>query len=259
MNAPQPGPRILLVTGASSGIGAACARRLCGPGTGVMLHASGRSEAKRAALDALAGELAGAGAQVATHYADLAERGAGEALVTDTLARFGRLDGMVSNAGFADRTPMLDIAAERLDESLAAMTRAFFELARTGAPALRASGTGRVVAISSFVAHRYAPGGLFAVTAAAKAGLEALARSLAVELGHDGVTVNCVAPGYTRKDAGGHRAIPAAMLAEMAARAPTGRVAEPDDIAAAVAFLMSAEARQITGQTLFVDGGLCLT
>ena len=92
----------------------------------------------------------------------------------------------------------------------------------------------------------YAPDGLFAVTAAAKAGLEALARSFAAELGADGVTVNCVAPGYTRKDAGGHRAIPESMLAEMAAKALTGRIAEPDDIAAAVAFLMGPDARQIT-------------
>ncbi len=250
---------VLLVTGASSGIGAACARRLCGPGIGLVLHASGRSEAKRAALEAQGAELAADGAQVMTCYADLSERGAGAALVADALDRFGRLDGIVSNAGFADRTPLLEIAPERLDESLAAMTRAFFELGRAAAPALRASGSGRLVAISSFVAHRFAPDGLFAVTAAAKAGLEALARSFAAELGADGVTVNCVAPGYTRKDAGGHRAIPESMLAEMAAKALTGRIAEPDDIAAAVAFLMSPDARQITGQTLFVDGGLCLT
>ena len=251
--------RVLLITGASSGIGAACARRLATPGTRLMLHASGRSEVKAQALAALAEELAARQIETGIILADLGEARAGERLVAAALTRFGRLDGFVSNAGFAERTPFLDVAAERLDQSYAAMTRAFFDLARAAAPALRASGHGRIVAISSFVAHRFAPDGLFAVTAAAKAGLEALAKALAVELGGDGVTVNCVAPGYTRKDAGGHRAIPEAMLAEMAAKAPTGRIAEPDDIASAVAFLMSRDARQITGQTLFVDGGLCLT
>lgn len=251
--------RTLLVTGASSGIGAACARRLAAPGANIMLHASGRDEAKRDALEALASELADGGAQTATFCIDLGEAGAGKALADATIARFGALDGIVSNAGFADRTPFLEVPRERLDSSISVMTGLFFDLARAAAPALAASGHGRIVAISSFVAHRFAPDGLFAVTAAAKAGLEALARSLAVELGPRGVTVNCVAPGYTRKEAGGHRAMPEAMLAEMAARAPTGRIAEPDDIAAAVAFLMSRDARQITGQTLFVDGGLCLT
>ncbi len=251
--------RTLLVTGASSGIGAACARRLAAPGANIMLHASGRDRAKRDALEALAGELAAGGAQTATFCIDLGEAGAGKALADATIDRFGALDGIVSNAGFADRTPFLEVPRERLDSSISVMTGLFFDLARAAAPALAASGHGRIVAISSFVAHRFAPDGLFAVTAAAKAGLEALARSLAVELGPRGVTVNCVAPGYTRKEAGGHRAMPEAMLAEMAARAPTGRIAEPDDIAAAVAFLMSRDARQITGQTLFVDGGLCLT
>ena len=251
--------RTILITGASSGIGAACARRLARPGTRLMLHASGRSADKTAALEALAATLADAGAETATHCQDLDMPGAGTMLVEATLTRFGALDGIVSNAGFADRTPFVEVSRARLDESLRVMTGLFFDLARTAAPALCASGRGRIVAISSFVAHRYAPDGLFAVTAAAKAGLEALVRAFAVEFGPNGITANCVAPGYTRKDASGHRAISAAMLAEMAARAPTGSIAEPDDIAAAVAFLLSDEARQITGQTLLVDGGLCLT
>lgn len=251
--------RVLLVTGASSGIGAACARRLAAPGTALMLHASGRSTAKADALQVLAHDLEAQGIATETILADLAEPGSGARLVAAALARFGRLDGLVSNAGFADRTPVLDVPLARLDQSHAVMTCAFLDLAQAAAPALRDGGAGRIVAISSFAAHRFAPDGLFAITAVAKAGLEALARALAVELGRDGVTVNCVAPGYTRKDAGGHRAMPEAMLAEMAAKAPTGRIAEPDDIAVAVAFLMSREARQITGQTLFVDGGLCLT
>jgi NAD(P)-dependent dehydrogenase (short-subunit alcohol dehydrogenase family) len=113
------------------------------------------------------------------------------------------------------------------------------------------------VAVSSFVAHRYRADSAFAGTAAAKAALESLAKTAAAELAPHGVTVNCVAPGYTRKDRG-----PSAENAPAWTRAaeatPLGQVAEPDDIAALIAFLLSDSARHITGQVIHVDGGLTL-
>lgn len=249
---------VILITGASSGIGAAVARRLARPGVNLVLHASGREGVKQAALDALAASLAQAGAGVTTHCADLAEPDAGTRLVEAALARFGGVDQIISNAGFADRTPFTEVDRAQLDKSFQVMTGAFFDMVRAAAEPLSRSGSGRIVAISSFVAHRFAADGLFAVTAAAKAGLEALAKTLAVELGPKGVTVNCIVPGYTRKDASGHRAIPESVLNAMAERTPTRRIADPEDIAELAGFLTSPAARQITGQIINVDGGLCL-
>ncbi|MBW7837656.1 MAG: SDR family oxidoreductase [Sphingomonadales bacterium] len=250
--------RVILVTGASSGIGAAVCRRLAGPGIALAIQGRGGGEdsSKSAPMEALAAQLRESGAVVEPFYGDFGQDGYAASLIVQILSRFGRLDQIVSNAGFADRSLLGEVQRSVLDRSYRVMTGAFFDLTTAAMEALQASDCGRVVAISSFVAHVYAPGRLFPVTAAAKAAVEALAKSLAVQLGPCGVTVNCVAPGYTRKDAGAHRAIPEAKLMEMAELAATGRIAEPEDIAAAVAFLLSADARQITGQVLRVDGGL---
>ncbi|MFY7959019.1 MAG: SDR family oxidoreductase, partial [Elsteraceae bacterium] len=124
---------------------------------------------------------------------------------------------------------------------------------------LKQARDGRVVAISSFVAHVFRPDvTLFPVSAAAKAGLEAMVRSLAVTLAPQGVTVNCVSPGFTRKDSTGHSALSSDQWRAVTERIPLGRLAEPDDIAAAVAYLTGKEAGYVTGQTLHVNGGLSI-
>jgi NAD(P)-dependent dehydrogenase (short-subunit alcohol dehydrogenase family) len=116
-----------------------------------------------------------------------------------------------------------------------------------------------VVAVSSFVAHTFRPDiAVFPASAAAKAGLEALVRSLAIELAPSGVTVNAVVPGFICKDAGARPAIDPGMLAEQTARIPLGRIGSPADVAAAVAFLVSPAANYMTGQILHVDGGLVI-
>ncbi len=248
--------RVVLVTGAASGIGAAVARRIAGADTALLLHT--RDESERPGLDAVAAAAGAAGSPVATAFADLLEAGAASHLVAAAIERFGAVDQIVSNAGFADRRPLGEVGRDALDGAIRAMTGAFFELATAALPSLEKSAWGRVVAVSSFVAHVYAEGGLFPVTAAAKAGIEALAKSLAVQLAAAGTTVNCIAPGYTRKDASGHSALSQEAWRRAAERTPMGRIAEPADHAALIAFLLGREARHITGQVIHVDGGLTL-
>lgn len=251
-------PVCVLLTGASSGIGAATCRRLARPGHAIVAHARGGTKGeKRPALDALVAELRDAGAEAEAVFGDLAEGGAG-ALVDAAVARFGRLDQIVSNAGFALAKPIGEVSRAEFDRSVETMTAALFDLLDAGLPHLTTSPCGRVVAVSSFAAHDFPAGRLFPATAAAKGGLEALARAFAAQVARSGVTVNCVAPGFTRKEAGGHSALTDEAWRAAAELTPSGRIAEPDDIAAVIAFLLSDDARHITGQTIHVDGGLSL-
>lgn len=246
--------RVVLITGAASGIGAATARRLAARDTALCLS----TRANVAGLEAVAADAEAAGAMVLTRLADLTEPDAAERLVASALDHFGRLDQLVSNAGRAQKAVFGEIGAADITASVALNALPFAGLATAALPALVASDWGRVVAVSSFVANDIGINGtLFPATAAGKGALEALARSLAFQLAPKGVTVNCVAPGFTRKD-GGHAALTPEAWAQAAAATPNGRIAEPVDIAAAIDFLLSRDARHITGQILRVDGGLSL-
>jgi 3-oxoacyl-[acyl-carrier protein] reductase len=249
--------RVVLITGAGSGIGAALARRIAAPRTALMLHARGADTPSRERLTAVATECSTLGATCATVFSDLAERGAAEHIVHETLAQFGALDQLVANAGHAQRQTLGALDADTFYETFAAMPGAFAALVKRASAALETSQRGRVVALSSFVAHRYRADAPFAATAAAKAAIESLAKTAAAELAPHGVTVNCVAPGYTRKERG-PSAANAAAWTHAAEATPLGHVAEPADIAALIAFLLSNEARHITGQIIHIDGGLTL-
>lgn len=247
------GRRVVLITGAASGIGAALARRLASPDEALILATRGNA----AGLAAVADAARAKGAEVETILADLTDPVSGATLVSAATARFGRLDAVVANAGFADRTAFAALDEAGYAASAAAIGAGFFRLASAAVPQLGHGG--RIVAVSSFVAHvfrRHVQA--FPASAAAKASVEAMVKSLAYELGPRGVTVNAVAPGFIRKDAGSHRAMPPDRLAAVEAEIPLGRIGEPDDVASAIAFLLSAEAGYITGQVLHVSGGLVI-
>lgn len=245
--------RVVLVTGAASGIGAAVCRRIAGQGTRLMIHA----RHNQAGLDAVADDARDAGSEVVAELGDLTDPNVPARLITTAVENFGTIDQIVSNAGFAQRG-IIDADIDNLTRAERGMPDAFFKMTGAAVPYLEKSARGRVVAVSSFVAHVFAADGLFAATAAAKAAIEALAKTLAVQLAPSGATVNCVAPGYTRKDATGHSALPGDAWVQAAKKIPMGRIGTPDDAAALIAFLLSDDAGFITGQTIHVDGGLTL-
>jgi NAD(P)-dependent dehydrogenase (short-subunit alcohol dehydrogenase family) len=245
----------VLVTGASSGVGAATCRTLARPGVAILVHA----RRNRAGAEATVQAVRAAGGTAEAAFGDLADPAVAAALVQSAVATFGALDALVANAGFADRTPIADLDDAAMARSVDAIQTGFFRLARAALPHLKQGRDARVVAVSSFVAHAFRTGlTSFPASAAAKAGLEALVRALALELASSGVTVNAVVPGFIRKDPGTHVALAPAAAAQVDRHIPLGRMGLPEEVAAAIAFLLSKEAGYITGQALHVNGGLVM-
>lgn len=245
--------RVVLVTGAGSGIGAACVRRLAAPGTAVLLHTRKNAEG----LECVADAARAAGAEAATMLGDIGDAAVPAALVARAVEEFGGLDIVVTAAGFADKTPFAQADDAIFQKSIDGVLWGFLRTARAALPHLAGRPAPRIIAISSFVAHVFRTDvSTFPASAAAKGAVEALVRALAVEAAKGGITVNAVAPGYTRKDPGAHAALSQAQWDAVTAKIPMGRLGTPDDVAEAVAYFASPAAGYVTGQVLHVNGGL---
>jgi NAD(P)-dependent dehydrogenase (short-subunit alcohol dehydrogenase family) len=242
--------RVALVTGSTSGIGAATARRLAHDGYKVALHSRRSADAGRQ----MAAELAGA----SYHQADLADEAAARDLVTAVVKQHGRLDVLVNNAGEAIRIAHADLKAatpavwrRMLDVNLIAP---FVLIAEAEAALRRSAETGRPGCIVNIGTHAgMRPKGASIPYAAAKAGLHHVTRLLAVALG-PAIRVNCVAPGLVETPMTANWPEATALWND---KSPMRRAARPDDIADLVAALVAND--YVTGEIVIADGGLNLT
>ncbi|MBN9421393.1 MAG: 3-oxoacyl-ACP reductase [Candidatus Accumulibacter sp. 66-26] len=238
--------RRVLITGSSRGIGRAIALRLARDGFAVSVHCrSGRAEA-----DAVAAEIAAAGGSAGVLQFDVCDRAAARAALDADVAAHGAYYGIVCNAGVSRDNAFPALSDEDWDLVLDTSLDGFFNVVHPlTMPMVRAKKGGRIVTLASVSGVMGNRGQVN--YSAAKAGLIGATKALAVELASRRITVNCVAPGLIETDMTSE--LP---LAEALKIVPMNRVGQADEVAAAVAFLMSDEASYITRQVLGVNGGI---
>jgi len=240
-----------LVTGGSRGIGRACALSLATRGADVAITYVENEEA----AEATAEEIRAMGRRALVLQGDVGSVEDDLAVVDHAVEELGPLRYLVSNAANGSFGALEDIDAEVWDYTMAAHARGLLLLSQRAATSMRERG-GAIVAISSLGAERVVDG--YAAFGTAKAAIQMLVRYLAVELGPQGIRVNCVSAGAVLTDL--FRQIPdwEAIAQATAERSPLGTIMDPEDVADAVTFLLSDRARRIAGQTLTVDAGTTL-
>ena len=239
--------RTALVTGSTSGIGRATAIALAARGAHVLIV--GRDEQR--AKDVVA-EIEGSGGSATFRLTTLSDLESARDLVEWAIeAGDGHVDILINNAGVALMGPSNAASEADFDETFALNVKVPFFLVAALAPAMAKRGWGSIVNVSTMVAS-FGQAGM-ALYGASRAALELLTKAWAVEYGGQGVRVNAVAPGPTRTRM--MEAAPEEVVNAHAALAPAGRVAEPEELAAAIVFLASADASFVHGVTLAVDGG----
>ena len=257
--------RACVVTGASRGIGRATARMLCGEGADVLLVARFEGALIEAADEcAAAGEAAGGRAE--SLVADVTDLAAAELIVREAGGRLGQLDVLVNNAGTARWRDLDDVPDEDWYAAWELNVMAPMRLMRAAAPGMRERGWGRIVNVSSTAGKRPSPS--MPEYSVAKAAELSLSRLFADRFASEGVLVNAICPGPVKselwmdegglldqsKETGGHATRDEA-LREAGSKRPIGRLAEPGEIAGAIAFLCSEHASYTSGAAWSVDGG----
>lgn len=236
--------RVALVTGGTRGIGAAITRRLAARGTRVVAVYRGDSTAAQRIREELDG--------VTTVQADIGDPETCVRLVDDVHAEYGRIDHLVNNAGLLLESRSSDTSISEWERVVAVNLSAAFHLSRTAVALMRSARYGRIVNISSVTAVMGSPSE--AAYGAAKSGLHGLTRSLARETARHGITVNTVVPGVFETDM--TASMPEKTRAAILRMIPVGRRGNPDELAAAVEFLLGDDGGYCTGSVLTVDGGL---
>jgi meso-butanediol dehydrogenase/(S,S)-butanediol dehydrogenase/diacetyl reductase len=241
--------RVALVTGGASGIGAATARQLAREGARVAI-----GDVNTAAGQALAKEIAGGGDGAWFRTTDVRDRAQVEALVGETVERFGRLDVLFNNAGSAVGGQAPDVAPEAWHDLFALNVHAIFYACRAAIPQMKRQGGGAIVNTAS-ISGLGADYGIGPYNAT-KGAVVNYTRSLAIDHARDGIRVNAVCPGPVETPlTASLRAVPE-VVEEYARLIPMGRMARADEIAAVVCFLASDDASIVTGAMIVADGGI---
>ena len=239
--------KIVLVTGASRGIGAAIADTLAQAGATVIGTAT--SDSGAAAIGERLAQWNGQGRALNAAEADGIEN-----LIADIEKEFGKLDILVNNAGITRDNLLMRMKEEEWDEIMQVNLKSVFRASKAVLRGMMKQRSGRIINITSVVGAMGNAGQ--ANYAAAKAGLMGFAKSMAREVGSRGITVNCIAPGFIDTDM--TRALPEEVRKTFEAQTALGRFGDAQDIADAVLFLASDQAKYITGQTLHVNGGMLM-
>ncbi|HZN35965.1 MAG TPA: glucose 1-dehydrogenase [Pirellulaceae bacterium] len=242
--------KVAVVTGASKGIGAQIARQLAADGAAVVVNYSSSKEG----ADKVVAEITKEGGRAVAVKANLSKPAEVEGLFIDTKKKFDRLDILVNNAGIYEFAPLESVTPEHFHKQFDLNVLGLVLATQQAAKHFGAAG-GSVVNVSSVVATLAPPN--TAVYSATKAAVNAITRSLAQELGPRRIRVNAVNPGMVETEGTRSAGITDSDFRKtVEAQTPLGRIGQPQDIAPAVAFLASDDAAWITGETLYISGGL---
>ncbi|MES3023071.1 MAG: glucose 1-dehydrogenase [Pseudomonadota bacterium] len=238
--------KVALVTGSSKGIGAGIAKRLAADGAAVVVNYSRSAADAAVVVDA----IVAAGGKAVAIRADISKAGESAPLIDAALAAFGRLDILVNNAGVYKPDSLETISAESFDEHFHLNVRGLLLTTQAAARVMPAGSV--IVNISSGLAHSPYPS--VHVYCATKGAVDTLTRTLGIELGPRDIRVVGIAPGFVATEGNAESA--KGMSDFLVAKTPLGRVGQPADIAAAVAYAVSDDARWVTGCTIDVAGGM---
>lgn len=241
--------KVAVITGGSAGIGRAAVLRFVQEGAAVAIWDVSAEKG-----EALAAECRKEGADVRFFAVDTADPAAVDAAAKSTLEAFGRVDILINNAGITRDATLMKMTEAQWDQVIDINLKGVFNCTKALAPAMVGQGSGRIINASSVVGLY----GNFGQTnyAATKAGVIAMTKVWAKELGRKGVTANAVAPGFIAT--GMVAAMPEEVLAKLREKVPLARLGTPEEIAGVYAFLASDEAAYINGATISVDGGITL-
>lgn len=237
--------KVMLVTGASRGIGAAIAQAAAHAGAQVIVNYAG----KQADADAVVAAIAAAGGEALAVQADVSQPADVKRLFAEAIARFGRVDVLVNNAGIMDLAPLQDTTDEMFQRTLDINVKGVFNTLREAATQLADGGS--IINFSSSVTRLMLP--LYAAYCASKGAVEQLTRVFAKEMGARHITVNAISPGPVNTELF-TKGKPPEVIARLAGMAAFNRIGEPQDIADAVLFLASDQAHWISGQNIGANG-----